>query len=410
MARKPKLQLRVFNAMGRLAERLGFGKGGFLDSADEFHSAAIAAAGCDDFGSAQYLEGYRVFLEALDREARLTPFGAMMQRRQLVAILKNRLEAQRYWSNDPAILETPVERPIFILGLPRAGTTAMHHLLGADPHNQVLEYWLAAAPRPRPPRESWAAEPDYKRAETELEGMYKLDPSLKAVHLMTADGPEECRHLLQQSFADDTFDCNVTVPSYSEWYASCDMEPVYRHHKKLVQLIGSTGGERRWLLKYPVHMGNLRTLLRIYPDACFVQTHRDPTKVVPSICSLVAGWRALSEDDFDPVALGKWQLDLWSKRLIDGIDVRREFDDGRFFDLHFREVQGDPIGAVRRMYDHFDMELTEQGEDLMRAWRSDNPPGKYGEHHYRASEYGLTDSNMREAFAPYLEHFEVERE
>ncbi len=410
MIRKPSLRLRLLNAASRAVQGLGFGSAGFVESADAFHEAAAKASGCGDFGDSAYLEGYRVFLEALDREAQLTPFGRAMQRRQLVAVLVNRLECERRWRDDPTVLETPIERPIFILGLPRAGTTAMHHLLGADPQNQMLEYWLAASPQPRPPRAMWESIPDFKRSHAELAAMYKLDPSLKAVHLMTADGPEECRHLLQQSFTDDTFDCNVSVPTYSEWYAQCDMRPAYARHKKLLQLIGSVDRERRWLLKYPVHMGNLRVLLDQYPDARFVQTHRDPAKVVPSLCSLVAGWRSMSEAEVDGEALGRWQLDLWSRRLIDGIEVRRDCETGRFFDLHFRDVQSDPVDAVRRMYEHFGMEMSEEGERRMRAWRDANPPGKYGEHRYDASDFGLDDAKMNAAFAPYLEHFDVQRE
>ncbi len=407
---KTRLPLRLFNVAGRVGRRFGIGTGSFVECGDEILEQAARAAGCDDFGDPAFLEGYRVLLEAYDREARLSPFGAMSARAQLGAILRNRLRAQQAWSGDPSILERPIERPIFILGLPRAGTTAMHHLLGADPQNQVLEYWLAAVPKPRPPRSQWSTDPSFIQAETDLSRMYWLDPGLKAIHLMTADGPEECRHLLQQTLADDTFDCNATIPSYSEWYASCDMQPVYEQHKRLLQLIGSNDPDRCWLLKYPVHMGNLRTVLSVYPDARFVQTHRDPTKVIPSICSLVAGWRALSQENFDPHELGTWQLDLWSRRLLAGIEVRRDYDDGRFFDLHFRDVQSDPIGAVRRMYDHFGLEMSDEGERLMSAWRADNPPGKYGSHKYTAADYGLTETRMNDAFDSYLDHFKIERE
>ncbi len=406
-AAKQRLPLRLFNGAARLLRRLGVGSRGFAADEHWFHEQAAQRAGCDDFGDESYQTGLRILLQALDREARLTPFGRMSLRAQLVGILENRLVAQRHWSADPSILDRPIEKPIFILGLPRAGTTAMHHLLGADPHNQVLEYWMASAPRPRPPRDEWSSHPLFKKAERELATMYWLDPSLKAVHLMTADGPEECRHLLQQGFADDTFACNATIPSYSEWYAGCDMRPVYEQHKRLLQLIGSTDSGRVWLLKYPVHMGNLRTVLQVYPDARFVQTHRDPTKVIPSVCSLVAGWQAMAEEDFDRIELGRWQLELWSSRLNDGVAVRRELDDGRFFDLHFDDVQSDPVAAVRRMYEHFDISMSEEGEERMRAWRQENPPGKYGRHEYTAADFGLDDRVMLDAFAPYLEHFDV---
>jgi Sulfotransferase family len=409
-AQSQRLPVRIFNGVQHLRARLGRPKAGFVASADAMREAARKAVGADDFGDAAFEEGYRVLLEAYDREARLTPFGRMMVDAQLLGILKNRLVAERCWKEQPAILHQEIKQPIFILGLPRTGTTALHHLLGADPRNQVLEYWIAAAPGPRPPRDEWAGDPRFKEAVRGLKTMYYLDPHLKAIHLMTADGPEECRHLLQQNFTDDTFDCNSTIPSYSAWYGRYDMTPTYARHRDLLKLIGSTDPGRRWLLKYPVHMRNLRTVLTIYPDACFVQTHRDPGKVIPSICSLVAGWRGIYEHDPDRRAIAAWQLELWAQSLEHGMEVRREVEPSRFFDLHFREVLADPVGAARRIYDHFGLGMTDDGEARLRRWHQENPQGKHGEHRYTAADFGLTDRIMGDRFAAYVEHFGVERE
>ena len=374
------------------------------------HDAARKAVGFDDFGDQSYRKGLWVLLDAYDRESRLTAVGRVMVEQQLIGILKNRLVAQHYWNTNPDILKIEVRRPIFILGLPRTGTTALHHLLGQNPANQVLEYWLAAAPSPRPPRSEWEREPRFQQAVQDLKSMYEMDPSLKAMHLMTADGPEECRHLLQHTFTDDTFDCNATIPSYSAWYKQHDMLDAYGRHRDLLRLIGSRQPERRWLLKYPVHMGNLPALLKIYPDACFVQTHRDPSKVMPSICSLVAGWRAIYEHDVDRRDVAEWLLDLWSRRLYDGMQVRRQHDRTQFFDLHFREILADPVGAAKRIYAYFGIEISAEAEQRMRAWQADNRQGKHGEHHYNAQDFGLTDDAIAERFASYLDHFQVERE
>lgn len=383
---------------------------GFVESAESLHEAARKEVGFDDFGDPAYLEGFRVLMEAYDRESRITPTGRAMVQAQLLGILKNRLVAQKAWKDNPAILRTEIRRPIFVLGLARTGTTALHHLLGQDPNSQVLEYWLAAAPSPRPPREQWEGDPRYQRAVQELDWMYKTDPSLKAVHLMTADGPDECRHLLLQNFTDDTFDCNATIPSYSEWYEQYDMLATYARHRDLLKLIGSTSPERRWLLKYPAHMGNLRAIFKIYPDACIVQTHRDPSKVMPSICSLVAGWRALYEDNVDRRAVAKWLLDLWATRLERGLEVRREQNPKQFFDLHLREILSNPVGAVKRVYDHFGIEMTPEAEQRFHAWKDENPRGKYGEHHYQAEDFGFTDDVIADRFGTYMKHFQIERE
>lgn len=374
------------------------------------HEEARRRTGLDDFGDAHYRGALEILLEAYRRESLLTEHGVRLVRHDIVRVLCNRLRVEQYWKERPELKQIPIERPIFILGLPRTGTTALHHLLGEDPRLQVLQYWLAAAPRPRPPRHTWEQEEDYRRAVAELEAMYRFDPTLRAVHLMTADGPEECRHLLQHCFTDDTFDCNATIPSYSRWYVACDMTPTYRRHRDLLRLIGSTSPERRWVLKYPVHMGNLPAILSVYPDACFVQCHRDPSRVIASICSLVAGWRAMYEEGFDRRALGQWQLELWAGRLERGIEVRRNLPPERFVDIHFRDFVNDPFSAVERIYRQFGIEMVPEAERRLRAWKSENPRDKYGRHQYSAEEFGFQEEALRERFAAYMKHFGVEPE
>lgn len=401
--------MRLFNGVVGVRNRLGFTRAGLVDSLDDIHEAAMRETGCDDFGGRSYEDGLRVLAAAYDDEARLTPWGRMMIDRQLLGILRNRLTAEHAWKQRPAILETRIERPIFVLGLPRTGTTALHHLLGCDPDNQVLEYWLAEAPAPRPPREAWLRDARYRRSARNLETMYWLDPDLKAIHLMTPDGPEECRHLLQQSFTDDTFDCNSTIPSYSDWYRHADMRQSYLRHRDLLKLIAD-GDSRRWLLKYPVHMGNLETVLEIYPDACFVHTHRDPARVLPSICSLVAGWRAIYEQRVDRPAIARWQMELWASRLERALAVRQNSDPGRFYDLHFRDILLAPAAAIAGMYRHFGLELGAEAEHRIHGFARGNPRGKYGEHRYRAVDFDLTTTAMYDRFATYTDRFEIERE
>lgn len=409
-SRDQRLPVRLFNAASRLVERVAGSRAGFTASLDDMHAAAAKAACSDDFGDASYLDGLRVLADAYDREASLTPFGRMMVSQQLLGILTNRLVAERAWKQQPQMLTNEIRRPIFVIGLPRTGTTALHHLLGQDERNQALEYWLAEAPQPRPPRDTWAATPAFKRSLKNLKTMYWLDPDLKAIHLMTADGPEECRHLMQQSFTDDTFDCNASIQSYTAWYGAQDMTATYERHRDLLKLIGSTSPERRWLLKYPVHMANLDTLFAVYPDACIVQTHRDPGRVLPSVCSLIAGWRGIYENDVDRVAIGRWQLELWARRLEHFMEARARYDPAQFIDLDFREIVDSPVGAVERIYDHFDIEMTEQARGVLAGHADANPRGKHGEHRYRAADFELTDETMGDRFAAYIDHHHVVRE
>jgi hypothetical protein len=381
---------------------------GFADSEEDLLEAARRKTGLSDFGGGFWREGLRVLLRAYDEEARFIPEAHARVRADVVSVLAARLGVEEGWRSDPACLDAPVEAPIFVLGLPRTGTTALHFLLGRDPVHQVLEYWLAARPRPRPPRETWEREPDYLRAVEGLRQMYAQDPDLKAIHLLEADGPEECRHLLMQSFLDDTFDSNATVPSYTRWFRQQDLRPSFERHRDILKLVGSSTPERRWVLKYPAYLRSLDALLEVYPDARFVWTHRDPVRVLPSLCSLVFGWRSLYERDVDAHAMGAWQLEMWSELVTAGIEQRRALDASRCFDIQFPDLVRDPVSQVRGVYQHFGIELSEAAEGRMRAWHADNPQGKHGGHRYTAEQFGLSEAGIRERFADYCAAFGVE--
>jgi hypothetical protein len=384
----------------------------FADSEEWLHEEAARMAGSNDFGDDAYLEGLRVLLAGYDEEARFNAQGSAMARQMLLGILVSRLRSEKQFREAPEILEASIERPIVICGLIRTGSTALHYLLGQDPDLQALTYWLGASPQPRPPRSEWEAHPDFQLADAQIKAMYDADPSLKAVHFMRPDLPEECRQLMIQQFTDDGFEVNNHLPSYSSWYQQIDMRPTYRRHLDLLKLIGSAQPKQPWLLKYPVHMRYLDAFLDVYPDACVVQTHRDPLSVFPSYLSLITGFRALVERDIDPGEIARRQVDLWARGAEHAIEVRRQRDPRQFYDLHFADFMADPIQAVRNIYSHFGRELSEAGERKLRTWQAENPQHKHGRHEYsRASDdMGIQQGEILERFGPYMDHFGLQPE
>ena len=397
--------------MRKLSDVAGPNDSGFLDSEGALHEQAIVRVGWDDFGDPSYREGLRVLLRAYDEEARLNDYGRMAVRHTIASTLEKRLRAEKAWHDAPEILNDPIRRPIVVCGLVRTGSTALHYLMGQDPDLQVLQYWLAASPQPRPPRERWATHPDFLSAKAEIDAMYQADPSLRAVHFMMPDGPEECRHLMMQHFTDDGFEVNAHVPSYSAWYeAREDLTPTYRRHRDLVRLIGSTDRQRPWLFKYPVHMRHLPSFLRVYPDACIVQTHRDPLSVMPSYISLIAGFRSLFEDEIDRTEIARRQLELWAAGAERAIEYRRKHDPAQFYDLHFDDFMADPVAAVKRIYAYFGRERSAEGERCLRDWQRDNPQHKHGRHEYSKSEVGVTESEILDRFAGYMDHYGMKPE
>lgn len=379
---------------------------GFLDSEQRLHDLAIAEAGCDNFGDPTYLEGFRVLLDAYDNESKLNAYGQQDTLQKLQALLVKRLRAEQFLADQPAVIAQEIRRPIIICGLVRTGSTALHYLMGQDRQMQNLEYWLASSPQPRPPRGQWQSMADFKASVAELNAMYEADPSLKAMHFMTADGPEECRHLLSQSFTDDGFEVNASIPSYSQWYENADLEFAYRQHKRLIQIIGSNDSEKRWLFKYPVHLRHLPSLFKVYPDACIVWTHRDPAQVLPSYCSLMAGFRAIWEDNTDPRDMSERQLELWARGTEKALAFRQQCHPGQFYDLHFADFMADPIAAIQQIYQYFDQPLSSDTENCMRLWHADNRQHKHGVHRYN-DEIGVSKESIHERFAAYMQALDV---
>jgi hypothetical protein len=378
---------------------------GFLASEEAFHEKAQAETGLDDFGDPAYREGLQVLLRSLDEDAHLSRLGRMIFRGQLVTGLSTRLRSEQQLKENPAALENEIVRPMFITGLVRTGSTALHYLMGQDPGTQKLEYWLAARPKPRPDRNSWEEDADFQTAAKEIKFLYDTTPSLMAVHEMRADWPEECRHLLEQSFTDDRYETAATLPQYVDWYHNTPHPEAYVRHKKLIQLIGSTDPGRRWLLKYPVHLRQLPALFDVYPDACIIQTHRDPRTVLASYTSFLTKVREMHEESVDVAALAREQMEGWANAAEAGIEARKAQKADQFFDLHFDDYMADPVGSVRRIYDHFGQELSAEGEHMLEAWRTAHPQGKHGEHKYERREIGVSEAETLDRFAGYMDHF-----
>ena len=380
---------------------------GFVDTEEDLHAEAVAAAGSDDFGDASYREALGVVLDAYDREARFHDAGRAAARGNLVQLLTTRLRSEARLTTAPA--GAPVRRPIVVLGLVRTGSTALHHLLAQDPQLQSLEYWVAARPQRRPPRPTWPTEPDFTAAAVEIDAMYAFDPALRKIHLMAADLAEECRHLLAQSFVDDSFEVNATVPSYTRWYEGGRHAAAYRRHRALVELIGGDD-QRRWLLKYPVHMKHLADLLAVYPDACIVQTHRDPTQVLASYVELIAGFRAIYERDIDRGAIAREQLEVWAAGAERALAVRARHDPAQFHDVFFRDFVADPIATVRAIYARFGLTLDAEAERRMRAWQSGDPDGAGKRPRRVVDDADLPRAVVLDRFAAYMRHFDLAAE
>jgi len=402
--------VRVINRTGRALRRVGMPVGE-LDAASLIDRAR-RLTGLADFGDPFFREPMHALLDAFENEAQLTTLGRVIARNDVVRLLQNRLRMTDVLNHYPEIAEGEIRQPIFIVGLPRTGTSILHELMAQDPANRVPMSWEAMWPWPPPERETYDTDPRIAALDKHLAGVDRLIPNFKRMHPMGAELPQEDVALTAHDFASMIFSTTHYVPSYQAWLDHADLRWVYAAHRRQLQYLQWRCPADRWVLKSPGHLWALDALLAIYPDARIVQTHRDPLKVIASLANLVALLRSMSSDHIDRVAIGG----EWTARLADGmqrvIAAREHLPPGTapVFDMHFSDFIHDEVGMVRRIYEHFGLELSLDAEERMRRFLAQNPKDKHGLHQYTFADAGLGAAVERERYRTYQERFGVESE
>jgi hypothetical protein len=402
--------LRVANATGAALRAIGLPLGA-LDEASLLE-AAVRRTGLEDFGGDGFRPGLARLLRSWDAEAHLTPVGRAMARRQVLDLLENRLRMTAVCRAHPEIGQGAVRAPIFVLGLPRTGTSILHELLAQDPENRVPMTWEVMWLAPPPERATFDVDPRIARADQHFAGIDRMLPEFKRMHPMGARLPQECVALTAHEFASLLFHTTHRVPSYQAWLDGLDHRPVYAAHRRQLQYLQWKAPAARWVLKSPGHLWTLDALLAEYPDACIVQTHRDPLRVIASLASLVTYLRGLASDRVDPREVGA----EWTERLAAGLEhamaVRERgiVAPERVFDVQFREFVGNEVETIRRLYGHFGLVLSPDAESRMHRFLDQNPKDKHGAHRYGLAGAGLDAATERRRYARYRERYAIASE
>jgi hypothetical protein len=371
-----------------------------VGTVEDLHQSATRFTGLADFGDGDHREGLAVLLDSYRSDAGLTPLGLKVHRALLRGALMARLFSQDAWNRFPEYAEVAIDRPIVVTGLPRTGSTALHRLLTADPDHQGLEVWLADVPQPRPPRDTWPDNPVFQQIQAGYQQHRVERPEFLGAHEMSAEQVEECWQLLRQSMMSISFECLAHLPTYSSWLQGQDWTLAYRRHRRNLQMIGLHDQQRRWVLKNPSHLFALEALLAVYPDALVVQTHRAPRTIIASVCSLneqaSAGWSMTYRGD----RVGESQLELWARGTETFMAERARHDPAQFLDVYYEDFVADPVATVEAIYARLGRS---PGPGALEAMRSLLTAGESRPaHRYSLAEFGLTEGQVGERFAPYL--------
>ena len=383
-------------------------------SRDGLLGEARARVGLFDFGDDGFVEPLDVLAAALEDEARLTLLGRWITRRFLLRILEVRLQIVEYVRSDPSVRDEEVRAPLFVAGAPRTGTTILYSLLVEDPAHRAPRGWelLRPVPPPDPDPDRFASDARIALADRELRLPALVVDGLDAIHVYGGRQPKECLSSMSFEFQSEEFTTRYDVPSYVHWLARSDFRSAYEMHKLVLQILQRRFADVQWVLKSPVHMRSIATVLSVYPDARVAVTHRDPLRLLPSLTSLVAALRYAHSDVVDYSDIGRYESDLWLANLDRLVTLTDDgtLDATRVFHGQYADFLDDPLRAVNALYDHFGMKLTEDAELRMRDYLVAHPQGAHGAHSYSFDDLGLDRDLERAKFARYQERFAVPTE
>jgi hypothetical protein len=352
-------------------------------------------------------EALGVLLPALENEARLSVLGRWITHRFLGRLLEQRLALDAYASGDPGVLDEQIVEPWFVIGAPRTGTTILYGLLGQDERLRVPQGWELLRPTP-PPARSTDIDARLALADIELRTPQVVANGLVSVHEYSGRMPKECLSAMSLAFRSEELVARYDIPSYETWLHSTDMRPAYDVHRRVLQVLQRDAAPRRWVLKCPVHMQYLPTILDVYPDARFSATHRDPMSILPSVSSLIATMRSAHSDDVDAEAIGRYHLELYAKtldRYVDHVD-NGLIDPARLTNSRHEDFLDDSMAVMRDLYDHLGIELTARTAERLEAHLRDHEEGRAAGR-YDLASFGLDASTVRERFGRYAARFGV---
>jgi len=378
-----------------------------LPRADELVDLALKRSRRRDFADLSFIGPFERLLEACNAEANLSMLGIRALRVDVLRFLRNLLRFEEFEAAHPSVLSRPIQAPVFITGMPRSGTTLLHRLILQDPGTIAPRLFQLVYPHAsRSGRFETALRKRWVGLQLVLFRM--LSPEFNALHPVAVDAPEECTDITAHVFRSQRFESTYRVPSYSDWLQRSGLLHGYRFHRRFLQHLDAELPGRRWILKSPDHVFALDDIRKVYPDAHLVFIHRDPVRVLASVTRLTEVMRRSFARSVDRVELGRDVSASW----VDGAQRMRTVSarDNSVLHLHYQQIVRYPLDAVRAVYRHCNLVLTEEAEARMRRWLRTavnvSRPGR----EYSLAEFGLDPHILRERFARYTDTFGIEIE
>jgi Sulfotransferase family len=368
--------------------------------------------GLYDFGPNSWREGLAVLVETLENAPHVEPAGREDFQSQVIDALSNRLRVVDFHKRHPQLAETPIERPLVVLGLPRTGTTVVSYLLDQDPARRSLLNWEAGDSVPPPTTQTLRSDPRCLAKKVQLDELAVAlqEAQFPVPHWEDADGPTECSFILNQDFKALIWDMIMPITAYGDWFLDADLTSAYEYERLTLQVLQSKA-PGTWSLKMPSHAVHIDALLNVFPDARIVWAHRDPFKVTVSYLNMneLARTRILGPS-LDVTAFVPSVLRQLRAHVERPLRTRARIGDERFYDLHYDRLLREPIAEMRALYRWAGDPLTPAVESRMAGWLRGNPQHKFGRPTYQLERFGICRADIEPIFDEYISALSIELE
>lgn len=369
--------------------------------------------GLSDWGGRAFEAPFACLVQSLEDEAELSELGLERAREWLAARLAMRLRIVADRTRDPGIAREAIDRPVFITGMPRSGTTFLHALLSRNLPAIAPAWWQMLTPSPPPNVAGTDRAAGIATAQAFMERQGWLEPEFFRIHEYDPELPEEDIVAFEYAFESSMFVAHFDAKSYNAMLAGSEFAEAYRWHRIVLQALQRGTGGRRWVLKAPTHARTFEALFREYPDATIVQSHRDPAKVIGSYLSLVSTVRKPYTDRVERVgrAHGLAYAAAYARALEDNIARRQASGrDSSFVDVQYLDLERRPLEVVREVCGRVGLPFGEAEDQAVAAWIAEHRQGKFGKHRYSLAQFGIEPDEIRALFGRYLDHYRIELE
>jgi hypothetical protein len=372
-------------------------------------------------GELQFVENYATLLNsAILKTQTYNPLGFFLAKKELVDTMKARLKRREFLLKHPEVLDIGVSRPIFVIGLPRTGTTFLHRLLSLNPAYRAPLTWELLSPTPLSDTDLEKDRAKRRRKMKEnIDVMKSVGGGVLAnIHEVGADLPEECLASLTHDLP-----CSMSLMFAAfvnhEQFFDMNTDVAYANYRNVIQMLSWQTNEvdeeqaRHWVFKSPIHVMFVESLVKAFPDAIIIYTHRHPTKSVPSLCSLTQAVHSVffERSCYKTEVVSQGCLNFAKNGTNMALEALESTGVEHQHVMYDRLVEN-PKETVRSLYEQFNLDFSQEFEDALDAYLDENAKqrqklkqGKSVLHNYTAEEFGLTNAQIEEEMSDYIERF-----